>query len=64
MMYHLNEVKLNLDGQMLGGIENYEQMKKVKIDNILGLGEYKNRFIGVHDQINREINDKKQKIHS
>jgi len=64
MMYHLNEVKLNLDGQMLGGIENYEQMKKVKIDNILGLGEYKNRFIGVHDQINREIIDKKQKIHS
>ena len=52
-MYHFNEAKLNLDASIPGGISDYEQMKRVKIDSILCLHEYKNRFITVHEQINK-----------
>lgn len=48
MMYHFNETKLKLDGSIPGGIADYEQMKKVNIDNLLGLHEYKARFGTVH----------------
>ena len=50
---NLKEVKIDLDAQLPGGIESLEQMKKEKIDNLLGYEEYKKRFVGVHEQVDR-----------
>lgn len=52
-MYHFNETKLSLDASLPGGTSDYEQMKKVKIDTVLGLPEYKSRFSMVHEHINK-----------